>query len=72
MNRLLSLQQNLISGPSFFEKHRQSSTIDSQEFKRIVYGPNYQHRERSLEFIKQNPDVFEHYHVTEASRDKQR
>lgn len=62
MNRLLDIQSSLLAGNSFFNRYRTSSTIDSQELKRIVYGPNYQEREKALDIIKDNPEVFEHFH----------
>lgn len=52
MNRLLDIQATLTAGNSFFNTHRNSSTIDLQELKRIVYGPNYQEREKALALIK--------------------
>ena len=52
MNRLLSLKQNLVASQNYFQKNRESSTIDSEEMKRIVYGPNYQGRDKSLALVK--------------------
>ena len=71
MNRLLQLRQDLVSDRGFFQQHRQD-TFDHQQLKAVVYGPNYEARDKTLAIIKENPGVFEHYHLTDATRDHQR
>lgn len=40
MERLLRLEAHLVKGESF-EEYKNKSTIDKEEFKRVVYGVNY-------------------------------
>lgn len=41
MERLLGLEAHLVKGEGF-EDYKKRSTIDKGEFKRVVYGVNYQ------------------------------
>lgn len=71
MNRLLALKPQLVSQTEF-DEYRRKSTIDKEEFNRVVNGPNYKERMRAFKVISENPSLFQHYHLTEASRPSQR
>ena len=70
MNRLLKLQQDLAASQpeEFFIQNRNTSTIDPLLLKQIVYGPNYDSRDLAMNTIRKNKEVFEHFHLSEASR----
>lgn len=71
MNRLLSLESHLVQAKDF-QTYKLASTIQKEEFCKTVYGTNYKERQRAFDYIKNNPDDFEHYHLTEADRSHQR
>ncbi len=65
MDRLLHIQHHFISNqPNFFQDYLSKSTIEGEELKQIFYGPNFKERERAMSIVKDNPDQFEHFHLT--------
>ena len=60
MNRILNLEKQFIAETERleFSKLRSSSTIDPIETIKFAYGPNYQWRLKTLDIIKNNPEVF--------------
>jgi hypothetical protein len=59
MQRLLNIERNLVSEP----------TLDGEEFKRIVFGPNFAERDRAFEEMRKN-GMLHHYHITEDSKEE--
>lgn len=59
MERLLSLERQLVSGSS--------GNLDVEELKRIVFGPNYAERDIGFEVLRKN-NMLRHYHITEDSK----
>jgi hypothetical protein len=59
MQRLLSIEKNLVS----------ESILDGEEFKRVVFGPNFAERDRAFEAMRKY-DMLHHYHINEDSKEE--
>jgi hypothetical protein len=51
-----------------FDHFRNLSTIDKHEFKEVMYGKNWEWRDKMLQIIKDNPDIYKHHHLHEMNR----
>jgi hypothetical protein len=58
MQRLQNLEKQVIA----------SSSLDGEEFKSIVFGPNYAEKEKAAEVLRSNGSLH-HYHINEDSKE---
>jgi hypothetical protein len=56
MNRLLNIQAELVS--------KVGNPLDVEELRSSIFGPNHKERTRAFEFMKANPGMLKHAHLT--------
>ena len=72
MERLERLSKEVNDETNVLDRYRKLSTIDTQEFKRVIYGIHWYMRDRAFHFMEKNSHMRAYYKEYELTRSDKR